>query len=426
MMIYDGDPDDELVEDRPLTQDPNLPPLHTYGDPDPRPLKDWTVKHLIPVCGHGLLAGQWGAGKTFVVFDLAAALITGQPFIGHTVKRQCGVLLIAAEGAAEVRLRLDAVIREKCGGMKRAPFCWYEDTPTLLHKGSTEKLIAMARQADASLRAEFGLPLGLVIVDTLAACTGYTRAGEENDAAVGTAVMNILKAVALATNCFALGVAHFGKNLEKGIRGNSSREDAGDVVLACLGERTVSGSVSNTRLAIRKHKSGPQGQEYPFTLRTVAAPELDEDGEPVTTKVVDWLPAGATAGGGAGDAGRPPRDPWAESKRQDQKAAVGRLKRALMSVLAEQGVDLPIPPGGPVVRMVDQKIVREEFFSHTPVDGTPEQKRKARHQQFTRALGWAEDRQLIGVEEIDEITYLRLTRPDPQDDAEEELNERPH
>jgi AAA domain len=208
--------DDDLDEDSSPTQDPKLPPLHIHGDPDPRPLKDWTVKHLIPVCGHGLLAGQWGAGKTFVVFDLSAALITGQPFIEHTVKRQCGVLLIAAEGAGEVRLRLDAVIREKCGGMKRAPFCWYEDTPALLQKGSTEKLIAMARQADASLRAEFGLPLGLVVVDTLAACTGYTRAGEENDAAVGTAVMNVLKAVALATNCFVLGVAHFGKKSRKG------------------------------------------------------------------------------------------------------------------------------------------------------------------------------------------------------------------
>jgi hypothetical protein len=410
----DPDLDDELAEDSPPTQDPNLPPLHIHGDPDQRPIKDWTVKHLFPVCGHGLLAGQWGAGKTFVVFDLAAAPITGQPFIGHVVKRQCGVLLIAAEGAAEVRLRLDAVVREKCGNQKRAPFCWYEDTPTLLQKGSTEKMIAMARQADASLRAEFGLPLGLVVVDTLAACTGYTRAGEENDAAVGTAVMNVLKAVALATNCFALGVAHFGKNLEKGIRGNSSREDAGDVVLACLGDRTVSGSVSNTRLAIRKHKSGPQGQEYPFTLRTVAAPELDEDGEPITTMVVDWLPVGATAGGGTGGAGRPPRDPWAESKRQDQRTAVLRLKRVLMEILADQGVDLPIPPDGPVVRMVDQELVRELFYSRTPADGTPAQKSEFRRKRFNRALDWAEDQRLIGVGDVNEVTYVWLARPEPE------------
>jgi hypothetical protein len=302
--------------------------------------------------------------------------------------------------------------------MKRAPFCWYEDTPLLLQKGSTEKLIAMARQADASLQAEFGLPLGLVVVDTLAACTGYTKAGEENDAAVGSHVMNILKAVALATNCFVLGVAHFGKSLEKGIRGNSSREDAGDLVLACLGDRTVSGSVSNLRLAIRKHKSGPQGQEYPFTLRTVAAPELDEDDGPITSMVVDWLPAGTVAGG-TGDAGRPSRDPWAEPRRQEQKTAVLRLKRVLMEILAGQGVDLPIPPDGPRARMVDQELVREQFYSRTPADGTPKQKRQFRFQQYKRALGWAEDNQLIGVEEIGEVTYLRLTRPDPPQGPEE-------
>ena len=102
----------------------------------------------MPAVGHGLLSGQWGAGKTFVVFDLAAALWTGQPFLGHSVKRQCGVLLIAAEGAAEVRLRLEAVVRNKCGNMERAPFRWYETTPMLLQKGAVETLIAMAQQAD--------------------------------------------------------------------------------------------------------------------------------------------------------------------------------------------------------------------------------------------------------------------------------------
>ena len=129
--------------------DPKLPPLYAHGDADPRPLKAWLIKHLMPAVGHGLLSGQWGAGKTFVVFDLAAALGTGQPFLGHPVKRQCGVLLIAAEGADEVRLRLDAVVRDKCGNMERAPFRWYETTPMLLQKGAVETLIAMARQADA-------------------------------------------------------------------------------------------------------------------------------------------------------------------------------------------------------------------------------------------------------------------------------------
>jgi RecA-family ATPase len=251
-------------------------------------LKNWLVKHLIPVCGHGLLSGQWGAGKTFVVFDLFAALATRQPFLGYAVKRQCGILLIAAEGTDEVRLRLDAVVRPKCGNMTRAPVRWYETAPMLLHKGSVETLIAMARQADDSLQREFGLPLGLIAIDTIAACAGYARAGDENDPATGQAVMNVLKAAAQAMNCFVLGVDHFGKNLDAGTRGASSKESAGDLVLACLGKKELSGNVVNTRLAVRKNRGGRQGQEYPFTLRTVDAPEPDEDGDPVSTMVVDW------------------------------------------------------------------------------------------------------------------------------------------
>ena len=402
--------EDEDLEEEAPEQDPNLPRLHTHGSPDPRPLKAWLIKHLIPQVGHGLLSGQWGAGKTFAFFDLAASLNTGQPWLGHVVKRQCGVLLIAAEGADEVRLRLDAVVREKCGNMTRAPFAWYEMAPLLLHKGAAEKLIAMARQAEASLEKEFGLPLGLIAIDTIAACAGYSRAGDEYDNAVGQAVMNVLKVVAQELKSFVLGIDHFGKSLEAGTRGASSKESSGDVVLACLGDKQVRGSVTNTRLAVRKHRGGRQGQEYPFTLRMVEVPEKDEDGDPITTMVVDWLPPGSA------QAAPTPDDPWAKPKRQDQRTAVLRLKRVLMAILADQGVDLPIAPDRPVLRMVDQNLVRTAFYACTPADeGTLERKGHFRRQKFLRALDWAEDEQLIGIAEIAGVTYLRLTRPSEEE-----------
>jgi len=402
--------DDENLDEEAPEQDPNLPRLYAHGDPDPRPLKSWLIKYLMPEIGHGLMSGQWGAGKTFTFFDLAASLNTGQPWLGHVVKRQCGVLLIAAEGADEVRLRLDAVVRERCGGMSRAPFRWYETAPLLLHKGAVEKLIAMARQAEASLQDEFGLPLGLIGIDTIAACAGYSQPGAENDNAVGQAIMNVLKAVAQELKCFVLGIDHFGKDLMAGTRGAGAKESSGDVILACLGDKQVSGSVTNTRLAVRKHRGGKQGQEYAFQLQMVEAPEKDEDGDPITTMVVDWLPPGSVQAAPASD------DPWAKPKRQDQRTAVLRLKRVLMGILAEQGVDLPVEPEGPAVRMVDQNLVRKAFYAGTPHDeGTPERKGHFRRQKFLRALDWAEDEQLIGITEIDGVTYLWLTRPSEEE-----------
>jgi AAA domain len=410
----DLDGDDDLGEEPPK-QDPNLPQLYAHGDPDPRPLKSWLIEDLIPEVGHGLISGQWGAGKTAIFLDLARAVMTGQPFINYTVARQCGVLLIAVEGQHEVRARLDALAREKCGGMPRMPFRWYEAAPPLLQKDAAKTLIAMARQAETTLDGEFGLPLGLIGIDTLTVSAGYGRSGDEQDNAVGQAAMNVLKAIARELKCFVFPLDHFGKTPAAGTRGASAKEASADVVLACLGEKQLDGSVTNSRLAVRKNRSGPQGRVHPFTLRTVELSQLRRDGKPETTVVVDWSPPGSTT-----QAPPPPDDPWAKPKRQDQRTAMLRLKRVLMAILAEQGVDQPIAPEGPMVRMVDQKLVRKAFYAHTPADGTPEQKRKARHMQFTRAVDWAEEKRLIGIEEIKDVTYLRLSCPDPGDEEEEQ------
>ncbi len=226
-------------------------------------------------------------------------------------------------------------------------------------------------------------------------------------------------------NCFVLGVDHFDKSLEAGTRGASSKEAAGDLVLACLGEKELSGNVVNTRLAVRKNRGGRQGQEHPFALRVVEAPEPDEDGEPVTTMVVDWLPPGA-----AQIPPFPPADPWiAGCRQEEQRAGMSRLKRVLLAALAEHGVELPIPSptyvpnwdvsiGGelgtrvgdaPVVRMVDQETVQQAYYLCTP--GDP---RQTQYNRFTRARDRAEQKGLVSAANIDGVTYLWLPRPDPE------------
>jgi hypothetical protein len=72
-----------------------------------------------------------------------------------------------------------------------------------------------------------------------------------------------------------------------------------------------------------------------------------------------------------------PDDPWARPKWQDQRTAALRLKRVLMTMLADRGVDLPIAPGGPVVRMVDPKFVREGLLRLHAGVGLPGAERTA-------------------------------------------------
>jgi hypothetical protein len=194
----------------------------------------------------------------------------------------------------------------------------------------------------------------------------------------------------------------------------SSKESSGDLVLACLGDKQLSGSVINTRLAVRKHRGGRQGQEYPFALRLVEAPEKDEDGDPITTMIVDWLPPGTSA------AQQPlqPDDPWiAGCRQEEQRAGMARLKRAPMTVLAEHGVERPIPSAthvrnsSPTIENELRTRVAEAFYLYTP--GDP---RQTQHSRFQRARDRAEQRGLVSAGNMDDVTYLWLTRPDLEDD----------
>jgi hypothetical protein len=221
----------------------------------------WLIKHLLREVGAGLLSAQNSTGKTFLVFDLIAALATARPFLGRTVKKQCGTLLIAAEGASEIASRLSAVRRERCGGLDPMPFsAWRENLVPILSKDAAQKIIAKIKLADAEMQRRCGLPVGLVVIDTLGAAAGYRSSGDGNDAAVGQATFNVLHVIAQATNTFVFAVDHIGKTIEAGTRGTVSKEDSADVIWYILGDKPLTGGVINTQLAVRKHRGGQAGK----------------------------------------------------------------------------------------------------------------------------------------------------------------------
>lgn len=377
-----------------------LTPLFWHNEPDPRPRRKWRIKNLMPAVGAGLLSGQWGTYKTFMAIELTSTVITAESqFCGRQLIEPCGVLILATEGAFELRDRIDAAMRDKHPDIINAPIVWRETCPILLADGAAEQLIQIIQEAAEGCEARFGMPLGLVIIDVLADAAGYAKAGDENDPAIGAKLMNVLRRTAEACGCFVLAVDHFGKSIEAGTRGSSAKEGAADLILACLGEREVSGTVTNIRLALRKVRGGPQGQEFPFKARIVQVLKPSEEDEDETTLVIDWQEAEAALNEG---------DRWENAAgRQDQaKLAMRTLRGAMMKLLAEHGVEKAPEPGAIGVRMIDQELIRKEFYDNTAADGDAKQKQNAKRQRFNRVLDRAEEQGLIGRREIERVTYL--------------------
>jgi RecA-family ATPase len=377
------------------TAKPKKSALHWHGDVDPAEGRAWLAQNLLPETGKGLVSGQWGVYKTFVALDLAAAVMAGASFIDFPIVGRGGVLFIAAEGSAEIAVRLQAVLESKYPQITQAPFAWTNTSPQLLGRKAISELSALAEEAAARIRQEFGLPLALIMIDTVVAAAGYSQVGEESDAAVGQAIMNVMEQVAQRSGALVLGIDHFGKSAETGTRGTSAKEGAADVVLALLGAKSISGEITNTRLAMRKRRSGPGGEEFPFTVQSVDL-GVDQYGAQITSLIVQW--------GAKGKQEPERREHWSRSLRL--------LRQAMMNVLVDHGREQRPFADGPLVRAVDIEVVRQEFYRSYPAEGDATTKQAIRQKAFRRALVAAQEQNLVGVREVGTVTLVWLIRPE--------------
>ncbi len=267
-----------------------------------------------------------------------------------------------------MRKRVDTAARVLCGGDKKLPIQWFVDFPPLRKPGAFDILIKMVEKARTQLQHAHGVDIGLIAFDTLAAAAGFNKANDENDAAIMGDVQRRLRGLARAFRCFVLVVDHHNKADE--LRGTQAKGDAPDAILTCRGNRSKNGSVSNTRLSIFKVRGGKQGEWHPYALRTEEI-GIDDEGDPVTTCTVEWLPPNAI---NDDDDLQAPTDPWVAGLRQGSTAAL-RLKRIMFELLAAEAIEAPITEGGAMVRMVPQQAVRATFFDRTADEEEEEQTR---------------------------------------------------
>ena len=259
----------------------------------------WLVRERIPQQGVGLLSGQFSTFKSFVLLDLAGSVMTGLPFLKARTMRRGGVLIFAAEGANDLPMRLAALIDHRLAkqtddpdlfkrseiDLNRLPFAYVAHCRPLLDPKTVDWMVKIAREGQAYLQNQFGLDLVLIGIDTMSAAAGWDN---ENDAAQAQIVMNHLADVSKATSAFVLAADHFGKDVSAGTRGSVVKEASADTILAALGERDEeTNTVDDTRIVVRKQRSGPQGEVFPFEARLVDM-GLDADNEPQTSRVIDW------------------------------------------------------------------------------------------------------------------------------------------
>ena len=370
-----------------------------HGEIEPLDTRKYLVEGLLPETGTALISGQWGTYKTFVADDLAASVMTGSPFINSPVLRKGGVLWFAAEGQNEVPIRITAAWKAK-GGTGRAPFAWERKCPRLLDANASKILAAMVKQAAEKMMQDFGLPVVLVIIDTAGKAAGLRKDGQLNDDAAAKIIMKTLDDASHETGALFVGVAHFGKNVETGTKGSTGFEDDADVILALLGERSINGIVEDPRLCVRKRKWGSNGEEFPFRTKE-AEMGANANGYRETTLTLLWPDAAEVEG-----MAKPKKkdDPWTAK-------SLRLLRQVLMNMLADCGQDMRPYPDGPVVRAVDQEIVRAEFYKSYPAEGDAEAKKAARQRAFRRAVLDAQAKWLIGVRDVGAITYVWLATP---------------
>jgi hypothetical protein len=87
-----------------------------------------------------------------------------------------------------------------------------------------------------------------------------------NDASETQRVMTVLTHLAMEAVALVLAVDHLVKDVSTGTRNSSVKEDAVEPC-SLLADRDIADNVSNPRLAIRKVRGAPTGQEIPFTVR---------------------------------------------------------------------------------------------------------------------------------------------------------------
>jgi AAA domain-containing protein len=180
-------------------------PLHLVSDaeladfPDP----EYLLEGFIEEGSLSAFYGPSGAGKTFVLMDMAMSIVTGMKWMGKEVK-QGPVIYVVGEGQSNIKKRATAWKRARGVPVVTGMFYFPLAVQLLVEKSIQELL----RDIDLA-----GVKPALIIFDTLAACF---VGGDENAAQDMGKIVEACRQITRRTGAAVVLVHHSGKAGKKG------------------------------------------------------------------------------------------------------------------------------------------------------------------------------------------------------------------
>lgn len=236
--------------------------LLTSTDLAALPPLQWRVRGVLPAVGLAGLFGPSASGKSFLAFDMAAAIAEACRWFGCRVEG-APVVYAALEGEAGFKLRAQAWEAHKGRPL-----------PAGLHM--VLQPFKLTEPQDVRDLAAV-VPAGAVLfLDTL---NRAAPTADENSSKDMGQILEAAKQLQTITGGLVVLVHHTGKDATKGLRGHSSLFAALDAAVE------VSRDGDRREWRVAKSKDGQDGDAQPFKLH-IETLGIDEHGDPVTSCVV--------------------------------------------------------------------------------------------------------------------------------------------
>lgn len=256
--------------------------LHTLDEYIVRPHVAYHVRDLVPVESIVVAFGASKSGKTYAVTDLAMHAAHGMHWHGHTVSRALRVAYLAGEGRSGLRVRLRAW-RQHHAAELRGDYRILPRTVPLVDR-LVDVLAALRDYAP-----------DIVVLDTLNA---YYGSADENSTQDMTAFVAAVRYLRDELHCAVIVIHHTGLTDATRERGSSVLRAAADVIIQVARDDGGSGLIGLQLVEARDMESWSE----PLSLRLVSATTdwADDEGQPITTCVVEAGDAPVTLPGRAG------------------------------------------------------------------------------------------------------------------------------